>query len=270
MHYIRLTIIISSILVFSACGPMAVVGAIGTTITNAAYHQSEKNPPEDSRNIAIANVNLGLEYMRRGDHERALTKFNRAQQAEPDYVPTYNARGLLYQRLGNAKSAEKNFKKSIKLDGRNSSSLNIYGQFLCSQGMEKKARKYFLRAAANPLYDTPEIAYYNAGMCAYMHDRLELAIEYFEKSLSLNPYLSAAIINMSEINYNAGDSLSARHYLNRYTKLTRHSAKSLWLGIRIERQLGDKDRVSSYALLLRNVFSGSEEAELLKQSEYKK
>ncbi len=267
MHYLRLTIIFSSILVLSACGPMAAVGAIGTTITNAAYHQAERNPPQDTFQIAVANVNLGLEYMRRGDYEKALTRLNRAKEADPDYVPTYNALGLLYQRLGETEVAESNFKKSIKLDGSDSSSLNIYGQFLCNQGREIEAREYFLTAAGNPLYETPEIPYYNAGNCAYMHNRTDLAVDYFEKALSSNPYIPAALIKMSEINFDAGDYHSARNYLVRHTKLAKHSAKSLWLGIRIERQLGDKDLVSSYALLLRNNFSDSEEAKSLSQSE---
>jgi len=38
------------------------------------------------------------------------------------------------------------------------------------------------------------------------------------------------------------------------------------LGIRIERELGDKNAVSSYELLLRNQFSESEEAKLLSQA----
>ncbi len=35
--------------------------------------------------------------------------------------------------------------------------------FLCQEGRLEEAEKTFLRAAANPLYETPEIAITNAG-----------------------------------------------------------------------------------------------------------
>ena len=48
--------------------------------------------------------------------------------------------------------------------------------------------------------------------------------------------------------------------LQRYLAVARHSAGSLWLGIRIEQQLGDNDALSSYMLSLKNNFPDSKEA----------
>ncbi|NNG13883.1 MAG: type IV pilus biogenesis/stability protein PilW, partial [Gammaproteobacteria bacterium] len=42
--------------------------------------------------------------------------------------------------------------------------------------------------------------------------------------------------------------------------------QGLWLGIQIERKMGDKDAVASYALSLRKQFPDSEEAHLLRES----
>jgi len=60
--------------------------------------------------------------------------------------------------------------------------------------------------------------------------------------------------------------LSARGYLQRYLEQAPHSAKTLWLGIRIERALGDENAVSSYALLLKANFPDSDETGLLLES----
>ena len=57
--------------------------------------------------------------------------------------------------------------------------------------------------------------------------------------------------------------LSARAYLQRFLEVSKHTAASLWMGIRIERQLGDKDAIASYKLALRNNFPDSNEATLL-------
>ncbi len=71
---------------------------------------------------------------------------------------------------------------------------------------------------------------------------------------------------MSDLSYNQGNYLSARGYLQRYLEIANHTPISLWLGIRIERELGDKNALSSYALSLRNNFPDSKEARLLQES----
>ena len=78
--------------------------------------------------------------------------------------------------------------------------------------------------------------------------------------------MAPALIQMGQISYDQGNYLSARGYLQRYLEVARHTPASLWLGIRVEKELGDKDTLSSYALLLRNNFPDSDEAALLRQS----
>ncbi len=84
-----------------------------------------------------------------------------------------------------------------------------------------------------------------------------------------NPDIAPVLIQMAGLAYKQGKYLSARDFLQRYLKLSKHTSKSLWLGIRIEQVLGDKNAISSYALLLRNNFPDTNEAERLKKSEIK-
>jgi type IV pilus assembly protein PilF len=62
--------------------------------------------------------------------------------------------------------------------------------------------------------------------------------------------------------------MGARNYLNRVTQLVQASAEVLWLGLRVERQLGDRNAEASYALQLRNRFPDSAEARLLAAGKY--
>ncbi|MBI4005271.1 MAG: type IV pilus biogenesis/stability protein PilW [Gammaproteobacteria bacterium] len=262
-----------AIITLSSCSaPLVAAGIVGNVINRTAdiddsqSYISDTGPSVDSKEVAITNLNLGIEYMRRGEYEKALAKLNRAREAKFDYAPIYNALGLLYQKLRQMEEAEMNYKHSIKLDGENPATLNNYGQFLCSQDRSSEAEKYFLAAAENPLYDLPEVPYANIGTCAYLHNETDKAIGYFEKALSLNPKIPAALLQMSEINYQRGNYDSAHDYLIRYLQYTKHTPRSLWLGIRIERELGNKNAVSSYAMLLRNKYPDSNEAQLLKES----
>ena len=216
--------------------------------------------------VAEANLKLGIEYLRRGNYDKSLIKLNKALDADPKYPPTHNALGLLYQKLGRPDKAEGYFKRALNLGPNDPRTLNNYGQFLCANNRYDEAEKAFLKAAGNPIYETPEISLTNAGTCALRNNRPDIAENHFRNALKINPKVPLALIRMSHISYDQGNYLSARGYLQRYLEVGSHTASTLWLGIRIEKELGDKNTLSSYALLLRNNFPKSEEAKLLRES----
>jgi type IV pilus assembly protein PilF len=279
MYYSGYTLMLVSALQLAACSPMAAVGMLGSTIAKTVENVQENENPSPVRNtrpahdqydrqaIAEANLNLGIAYMQEGQYQQALDKLNRARIAQPDYSPTYNTLGVLYQRLGEHEEAEKYYRHAIKLAPSDSTALNNYGQFLCQQGRYEEAEKAFLESAGNPLYPTPEISITNAGICALKHGHADMAEQYFTQALARNSRFAPALLQMAELTCNRGEYLPARGYLQRYLADNKHNSKSLWLGIRIERELGDKNALSSYTLLLRNRFADSKEAALLKQSE---
>ena len=63
--------------------------------------------------------------------------------------------------------------------------------------------------------------------------------------------------------------LPARAYLQRYSELVAPEPRSLWLGILIERKLGDAQAVANYSMRLKSNFPNTEEARLLRESEKK-
>lgn len=222
--------------------------------------------PGRSNEVAEANLNLGVAYLQRGEYEKSLEKLNKALSADPGYTPTLNALGLLYQRLGKPVEAEDYFKRALNRTPNDPSTLNNYGQFLCTNDRYDEAQATFLKAASNPLYETPEISITNAGTCALRNGQPDIAEQHFRKALDKNPRVPIALIQMCQLSYDQGNYLSARGYLQRYLEVAKHTANSLWLGIQIEQNLGDKNTLSSYALLLKNNFPDSREAELLRES----
>jgi len=198
-------------------------------------------PTAGTNDVAAVNLNLGVEYLRLGDYEKALSKLEKAREADENYPPTYNTLGVLYQRLGD----------------------KVKARFLCQEGRYDEAEATFLKAAQNPLYPTPEIALSNAGTCAMAEGNLESAERYFRSALEQNPRVAVALLQMAQISYTNASYLSARAYLQRYLEIGKHTAKTLWLGINIERELGDKNLLASYELLLKNKFPQSKEASLL-------
>ncbi|MGK0297966.1 MAG: type IV pilus assembly protein PilF [Gammaproteobacteria bacterium] len=226
-------------------------------------NNSTLRPSESTNQIAITNLNLAIEYMRSGSMEIALEKLNRAYDADPKYFGTHNAYGLLYQQLGDPVLAEQHFKKAIELNYNDSAAKNNYGNFLCQAGRYSEAESIFLSAAANPLYITPAIAYANAGTCAVINNRIDMAEEHFRAALTINPEIATALLQMSKISFDQKNFLSARGYLQRYQSVTNHSSSSLLLGIKIEKELGDRNTVSSYEMLLKNNYPDSAEIQEL-------
>ena len=241
-------------------------GLAGCNQTTGIGGTESIKPTVGTNEITQINLKLGITYLRRGEYEKSLAKLQKAQAADPRYPPTYNTLGVLHQQLGDMVTAEKYFRQALRLDSTDAPTLNNYGQFLCQEARYDEAEETFLKAVQNPLYSTPEIALSNAGTCAMIQSRLDAAETHFRNALEKNPRVAVALIQMSQISYETASYLSARAYLQRYLEISSHTAKSLWLGIRIERELGDKNTLSSYTLLLKNKFPDSRETGLLEDS----
>ncbi len=227
---------------------------------------SDLRSEHDANDVAEANMRLGVAYMQDGNFEKALEKLERARRADPEYPMAYNMLGLLHQRMGVYDKAEANFEKALGLAPKQPNILNNYGQFLCGQDRFEEAEAAFVKASENPLNNNPARALTNAGTCASVSGHTDKAEQYYRKALERNPEQPLALLQMAELQYQSEEYLSARGYLQRYANVARHSASSLWLGIRIEDKLGDKDAVSSYALSLKSNFPDSDQVRLLRES----
>lgn len=211
---------------------------------------------------ARAHSDLGAAYLQQGKYEIALSEFNEATEIDPSYAPAYNGLGLVYAALGEDAKADASYKKAITLQPKSSESHNNYGSFLCSRKRYDESIKHFLEAIKNPLYSTPNLAYANAGICSARKNDIKNAEIYLNKALQLQPLTHSAATQLAEIQFNRGEVATAKQTLQN-ALVASPSAETLWLGIQIERVLGDKDNVSSYALQLRQRYPNSEQTRLL-------
>jgi len=213
------------------------------------------------------NASLGLSYMQQGKNDVAMAKLKRALEVEPDLPEAHHYIAVLYERLGQIELAEKHYQRALRLDGQNAGLQNNYGTFMCNQSRFADAEQHFLAALKDPLYKTPDQTYENLGLCALRSGDKPKADGYLRKALQLNPKLPKSLFQMAALEFEAERHLQVRAYLQRYLAVAAHSPETLWLGIRNERILGDKNAVASYALLLKRKFPDSEEARLLSESE---
>ncbi|MDP1707926.1 MAG: type IV pilus biogenesis/stability protein PilW [Gammaproteobacteria bacterium] len=254
----------SVLLAMLAVGMLA--GACSSTGRQSDALKATEDRPDT---LAETHVKLGMGYMQQGKPDIALGKLQRALELDPNLASGHNAIAILYDQLGRVDTAEEHYKRALALAPQDSSAHNNYGTFLCSRRNRlDEAEQEFLKALENPLYATPELAYENAGLCAQRKPDLVKAEQYFRRALELRQTLPVSLYQMALINFETGRHLPARAYLQRYAEVASHTPQSLWLGIRIERVLGDKDAVASYSVYLKGNFPDSDEAKLLQASEH--
>ena len=242
------------------------VQQVQTTATSPQEGPPAK--PADAQKRAQIHTELGAGYYERGQLGIALKELKEALRADSNYAPAYNVIGLVYMELREDAEAERNFRQALKIDPLDSDANNNYGWFLCQRKHEDQSIKYFLTALKNPLYATPEKSYANAGVCMRRKGDEKAAEEYFRKALRIRPDQPQALYNLSDLALKHGQYTEARTHLVKYLRVAVPTAESLWLGVRIERKLGNRDAESSYALQLRKKYPESNETRALNYGRY--
>jgi len=234
----------------------------------ASKGDGEQSTSQRARGIATIHTELAAAYYGREQFAVALQELGIALQADPTYAPGYNVRGLIRMALLEDEQAQADFKRSIKIDKNYSDAYNNFGWFLCQRGRAKESLPQFLEALKNPLYATPEIAYANAGLCALKAGELSNAESYLQRALIMHPSMPEALYGFADVSFAKADYASAKSYLLRFQQSTQElNANQLWLAIRIERKMHDRNSEASYALQLSKRFPDSREAQLLQMGE---
>ena len=219
-----------------------------------------ENEESNNRKSAEVNTALGQGYLEREQYEVALEKLKKAVAYDRSYAPAHTVLGLLYERLGELEQAEKEYAAAVKYDPSDGDTNNNYGSFLCRVGKGKNTEKYFLKAIEDPFYQTPEIAYSNAGICWLAQGNLDKAEFFLRQSLEYDDKLPLALISMANVSYQTGNFMRARAFLQRYGSVETWDENSLLLGYQNESKLGDSESANRYRLELLERFPLSSQA----------
>ena len=245
-------------------------GMVGVSCVapSAAWAQKSEPPPSDSltpaqpkdiHTRAKAHTELGSLYFQSGNLIVALEELTIAISINPNYAQAYSTRGLVLYHVNELASAEKDFARALSLDSKDPEINNNYGWFLCQTGKAKESIAYFQRAIGNPLYQTPETAYLNAGACYIKLGELAAAEDHVRKTLRFSRDNPQALFLLARINYQRGNYDAARENLRSVIRQTEPDAATLWLLLRIEHRAGDAVAEGSLIAQLRRKFPDTPE-----------
>jgi type IV pilus assembly protein PilF len=221
--------------------------------------QAEVSPKERAQ----LHVDLGAGYYERGQMDVALDELNEAVKLDPNNAKAYNIYGLVYSLLDENAKAEQNFQKAMQLAPQDSDIHHNWGWYLCTHGRAREAIPEFEQAIRDPLYKTPQIALVNAGKCSVSLGDIANAEAYFKRALAASPNNPNAAYGLALIAYKASRFDEARGWMRPAVQQANPTPEALYLGVCVERKLGDRQAELSYVAQLRNRYPNADETKAI-------
>ena len=248
----RFTHMISSS-VLAAVFALLLAGCSTTSTTE--QKQADMPGKTDATQRAQIHTERAAEYYRLGIMAVALEAAKQAVSANNNYGPAHNMLALIYMRLGEDALAQTAFEQAIRISPSDSDALNNFGWFLCQGKNPQRSLAYFERALRNPLYTTPHLAHYNAGVCARKAGDLTAAENSLRASLQRASEFTVALYELADLLFAQARIKDADAMFTRYNKSVRDmDANALLLGTKIARVTGDRNAEAGYVSQLRRRF----------------
>lgn len=223
--------------------------------------------PQSREEQSRAGVELGLAHLRNGDRQSAKRPLLHALELDPRSPEVHHALALMYAGDLEHGLAYTHYSRAIALDSGYTQARNNFGAYLQGRGHFEEAITHLETAASDTLYPRRFLVFENLGLAYLSVGRPYEAEEAFRRALNLNPRLIRSQLELAELYFDAGNIESSYEHFQQFNALNeRPNARALWLGIRLQRLLGNRDAVASYALQLRNIFPASEEYRLYRES----
>ncbi|MDH4415922.1 MAG: type IV pilus biogenesis/stability protein PilW [Acidovorax sp.] len=250
----------------AACSALICIAALQGCAANnaAALRESEADlvTPSDepeSRRRARIRLELAANYFEMGQTAVALDEVKQAIAADPSYADAFNLRGLIFMRLNDLAQADDSFRRALALRGNDANLLHNYGWLLCQQQKYADADQYFGRAIASPTYTARGKTLMARGLCQSRAGQLAEAEQSFLKAYELDAANPVVAYQLSSLLLRRNELTRSQFYIRRLNNSELANAESLWLGIKVERALGDSVAMRQLASQLRKRFPDSRE-----------
>ncbi len=207
------------------------------------------------------NADLGVRYLQKGRLKLANEKLLKALEQNPRSAKTNHYYALLQQRLKQNAKAGLYFAKAAQYAPKDSEIHNNYGQYLCENNRPQQGLKHFAIALNDPLYNTPEYAYTNAGICLRKINNTAKAESYFRTALKKRQSYPPALLQLAILYKDKRNYPKAQAFMMRYEGVGRSSPEALQACIDINSKVGLADKAGSCRTALLRLFPNSNQAE---------
>ena len=213
---------------------------------------------------AQAHIDLGMNYLSRGDLDIARSSFKKAIDVNAQSAAAYHGLGLVEATELNLDLARQHLKRAVALDDNNSAAISDYAVVLCELGVADKAIT-LLRAVKSESNDDQLSLKLALARCMEADKQFVQAEQAYQAVLSLNPSIRQALLSMAQLRYDAQRYLSARAFIQRYFSTNSTSSDALLLAAKIEKELHNPGGQNDYARQLWARYPKSKQAAVARE-----
>ena len=242
----------------TACaGPQAGSGA-RVSRTDMVTESDES----ELRRRARLRLELAAGYFEQGQINVALDEIKQSLGTDPSYVDAHNLRGLVYMRLNNVPLAEESFRHALSLNPRDADVAQNYGWLLCQQNRFDESFKMFERAVGNPTYGSKAKTMMTLGVCQARAGRKAEAEKTLLHAYELDAGNPVTGYNLASLLYERNDLTRAQFYIRRINNSDLANAETLWLGVKTELKMNNRETALQLGEQLKKRFGQSSQAAL--------
>ena len=229
---------------------------------NRADLVTESDEPEGRKRARI-RLELAVGYFEQGQTTIALDELKQSIAADPNFGDAYNVRGLIYMRLNDFRLAEESFRRALVLNPADANTRHNFGWLMCQQGRHAEAMPFFAQALANPQYGDRPKTFMIPGLCQMKIGQRAQAEDSLSRSYELDAGNPITGYNLALLLFQRSELVRAQFYIRRINNSELANAESLWLGVKVERRMGNRDAEEQLAGQLRKRYPQSREGTLL-------
>ena len=242
----------------SGCAPsVSGLNASGHQPVRADLQTESDETPNQRR--ARIRLELATAYFQQGQTHVALDEIKQAIAMDPTSAAAYNLRGLVYLRLNDLPLASDSFERVLALNPRDADAAHNYAWLLCQHAQYGASEKLFAQAIANSAGNYSAKSWMALGLCQLRAGQTHDARTSLHQSLALDAGNPVAAYNLARLMFEEGEVQAAQSHARALNDGPMANAETLWLGIKIERQLDNPFAVAALAGRLRDGFGQSRE-----------
>lgn len=149
-------------------------------------HLVESNSIEFKDSVAIANYNIGIEYLRKENLKKAKESFLKSNKIEPNNTTILNSIGSTEADLGNFSKSYEYFEKSLKLNKWNTLTYMSYGVALNKSNFQDDAIEQWKKGLEiEKNYEKIGYFHYNIANALHKQEKFKEAKIYNDKALEI-------------------------------------------------------------------------------------
>jgi len=228
---------------------------------------TESDEPENRRRARI-RLELAVGYFEQGQTTIALDELKQSLSADPEFGDAYNLRGLVYMRLNDFSLAESSFRRALALKPGDGNTLHNIAWLMCQQDRHAESMQFFRQTLASPVYGDRAKTLMTQGLCQMRANRKADAEASLMESFQLDAGNPITEYNLALLLFQRSDLVRAQFYIRRLNNSEWANSESLWLGIKVERKLGNHEAVEQLAVPLRKRFAQSRETALYERGAF--